>query len=159
MPGAYEDLPRVAVFAGSALLMTACVPVPHRLCHAPEISGIVLDDGVPVQGAEIRLSAGPDRSQPVVLTNRDGSFEVGPISELRVFLPTFGNRFYFYTLEIEVSGDRYTDEDYGRGFGCGNTVLTCDLSPTSRPSSNVCWPDAIIPIDPNAAPHDGFGSD
>jgi hypothetical protein len=111
-----------------SLPITACVPWPHRGYFAPEIEGVLLDNGVPVTNVKLKLSADFTDRQQIAITDADGRFVLRPISEWRLMAPLIGDPLYGYTLEVDM-GDRKFPvySNGGVGYAESRLELRCDL--------------------------------
>ncbi len=120
-------------------VLPACVlfPVPHDL--APKISGVVLENGVPVEGAEVVLvrsylstvdATQVSKDQRSISTRSDssGRFAVGPIKTVKV-VHMFGDELLVYALVIRHNGQSLLGfRDSGTGSAGGPFSVTCDLA-------------------------------
>lgn len=134
------------------LALSACV-FPSQLIVAPKVTGVLLDDGEPVEDAEIflttrlsrkgeALKSADNAEKLATRTGRDGSFSIGPVSTVAL-VPFFGDAFLPYTLIIDHKGERYL----GFTFAHTNSVPpemegTCDIA---KPKNN--HDDEIIHCD------------
>jgi hypothetical protein len=69
---------RVGILA-AALLLAACVPIPHRVYFAPTISGTITRAGAPVEGADLHLSGNFTKRTATASTDGAGHFKIGPL--------------------------------------------------------------------------------
>lgn len=111
--------------------LTGCVPFPNLHYFAPAVAGIVLRDGQPVAGAQIRVASTFSSTTRVGSTQPSGRFSVEPIRELRLTATLVGDPLYGFEVEIVVDGERYAGySEYGTGYASPALQLSCDL--TSR---------------------------
>ena len=140
---------RVWILA-AALLLPACVPIPHRYYFAPTLRGIVTSAGVPVKGAELRLSGQFTKKVATISTDSAGHFEIGPLRTWEAVTWLFGDPMYGYSLSIRVSGSEYLGLDVGRiGYATPELEITCDLT---KPDTDVHMPQYCTPTDNTVHP-------
>ena len=109
--------------------LAGCMPWPHFHYRAPAVEGVVTNNGVPVQNAEINVSAEFSEEQQKSVTDSNGRFSTKPIRELMFFAPLLGDPLYGYTVTIINAENQY--EGLGEGYvGYAPEQLTvvCDLS-------------------------------
>jgi hypothetical protein len=82
----------LTVMATAAQSVSACYPRPHRFTSSPEVSGVLLKGGVPVNGARVLIAhtRGDDGNycrgaRVVAVTTDDGRFKVGASTDLHLF--------------------------------------------------------------------------
>jgi hypothetical protein len=82
----------VTVIAAASQIISACYPRPHEYTSSPEVSGMLLRDGVPVSGARVMIAhtRGDDgnycrNGRVVAVTTEDGHFYVGARTNLHFF--------------------------------------------------------------------------
>lgn len=139
----------IASFAVCGVL-PACVlfPVPHDL--APKISGTVLVNGVPVEGAEVVLvrsylstadatQFSEDQRSISTRSDASGRFAVGPIKTVKI-VHMFGDELLVYALVIRHNGQSLLGfRDTGTGSAGGPFSVTCDLArPTNLDGAKTC---------------------
>jgi hypothetical protein len=112
-----------------ATMVSGCLPIPNIHYFAPEVSGVVIQDGHPAEGAEVRVAGQFSSDAQSGSASRDGRFSVKPIREFRFTALLVGDPLYSYTVQLVVGGKRY---DGYQGFGMGDAPralsLVCDLS-------------------------------
>ena len=137
--------------------MVGCVPWPHRDTTAPQVSGTVTRDGVPVANVRVLLvealdGAGKDapmaRKQEV-LTDRRGHFSIGPIRRFSwtTYLPVFGpmDRSVSWGLKLSANGQPWRPGWLSDRFHLGYVlevpvVAMCDLNAESKSSGIAGYP-------------------
>ena len=78
---------RVSTFLILAANLASCVPMPHVAHLRPAVSGIIVEDGKPISGAELFLGKFPGNNQPctdvgeVVPVSPEGIFSWAPVQE------------------------------------------------------------------------------
>jgi len=131
---------RCLAVAVTVSLSSACVvfPVPRDI--TPEISGTLLNDGVPVTGSEIVLIASSPPSndarklpegvrQASTVTDRNGRFTLGPLTEVKMVHPHYGDELIAYSLLIRHKEKQYVGySSSGTGLISGKIDGTCDLA-------------------------------
>jgi hypothetical protein len=82
----------VAVMATVSQIVSACYPRPHEFTSSPEVSGVLLHNGLPVNGARVLIAhtRGDDGNycrdgRVVAVTTEDGKFHVDASTELHAF--------------------------------------------------------------------------
>ncbi|RYY97172.1 MAG: carboxypeptidase regulatory-like domain-containing protein [Comamonadaceae bacterium] len=125
---------RLPVASRIALLViatatAACVPVPQYRYDAPAVSGVIVDNGVPVAGAEVRIASQFAEDVRRATTAADGRFAAEPIRRLVLTRALFGDPVTAYAVDIAVGTRRYDGYADSR-VGPGPRVLhlACDLS-------------------------------
>ena len=83
---------RVGRILVMALILVGCYPHPHPYYRSPDLSGTLVEKGIPVAGATVLLGAFPgdsDKRCPdavvVGMTNEKGAFEIRPIIKTQWF--------------------------------------------------------------------------
>lgn len=85
------------------LVLTACVPIPHRSNLTPSVAGSVTSHGVPIPSATLRLVATGNVS-PCEGTTRDfkttdeGLFYAPPIRQFNFFMVPMAHQFFPWAL-------------------------------------------------------------
>jgi hypothetical protein len=103
--------------------------------YAPEVTGLVLDEGAPVAGAHVELSARFTTKKLTATTESNGHFRVGPIRHLELTRALLGDPLFGYSLVISRDGTTFTGADqFGLGFSPSNIDLICDLAGPVRTS-------------------------
>ena len=120
---------RALLIAVSILSLMGCIPAPHRHYFAPKISGSVNADGIAVAKAEVRLSAHGTHEVVHTLTETQGHFVIGPLTEFQLTRGVIGDPGYFFVLRIKADGKEYLGYDQGIiGYSPEAVDLTCDLA-------------------------------
>ncbi|TYC79917.1 DUF4198 domain-containing protein [Stappia sp. BW2] len=131
---------------------SACVVFPVPRVIAPEVSGVLLNDGKPVANAEIELVAAlapsdasseipPGSSHAVARTDANGKFKVGPLTGVKT-VHTYGDELLGFYIVIragnkELIGFTYSEIasvpsklsgvcDLAKARSVGNQVTYCD---------------------------------
>lgn len=111
-----------------ACFLSACLPFPEHWYSAPEISGVITNRGVPVEGAVVHLESTISKKQQIVATDSHGHFSVGPFSEWQLFT-TMGDPLIGFNVDIDVNGHKYhAYSKYDIGFEPEKLILNCDIS-------------------------------
>ncbi|MBN9672793.1 hypothetical protein [Roseibium aggregatum] len=139
-----------ALALGAATSACVVFPVPHIV--APEVTGVLLGNGMPVENAEIVLVASlalrgaaseiPDGSRRAVTrTDANGKFKVGPLIGTKV-VHTFGDELLGYYLLIRVRGDELIGFNRSE-IGSVRPKITgsCDLAKPNKDGSDVTYCD------------------
>lgn len=112
---------------------SACVPYPHYDYRAPPIRGVIIRDGVPLEGAMLTLGVNFADEVKITTSDRDGKFEIPPIRTFRLTQSLIGDKFYRYEVQINYGGVLYL------GFAeasIGNpnelVTLSCDLDKPTK---------------------------
>ena len=128
-PGVNVPRVRMPLLLPLALSLTACLPAPHRVYLAPRISGTVSRDGEPVAGAQLRLRATGTEQVASTITDADGRFDLGPLSELALTTSLLRDPSYAYVLELSAAGSDYPGLTQNEeGFAPPLLPLDCDLA-------------------------------
>jgi hypothetical protein len=146
---------RVLLIAASMLSLTGCIPAPHRHYFAPKISGSVNADGIAVPRAEVRLSAHGTQEVVQTLTETQGNFAIGPLTEIQLTRGVIGDPGYFFVLTIKADGREYLGYDQGIiGYSPETLNLTCDLARPIKWGEQIrycAYNNRLQPDAPNAA--------
>lgn len=152
VPHFKEAVVRLSAALGLSALTSACIVFPVPAVLAPKVSGIVLQNGMPVEGADIVLTtAKPFAGDPfaasdgnpgaTVKTDADGRFAIGPLRGVKVF-HAIGDELHSVSLVIRDRGRIYLGLSYS---GTGNVVRplegTCDLARPARTSPSPVFCD------------------
>src|SRR5688572_23575597 len=121
---------RLRVVPSSLLvvLLGGCVPFPHVARYSPAISGVVVKDGTPVAGVEIRVSSRLTKETHASVTDATGHFSVAPLRKFRALM-WLGDPFVDYT--VEINHNKQTHGGYsgvGMGVSAARLIVTCNLS-------------------------------
>lgn len=128
-----------------ALACGCFVPRPEHYQRIPEISGVVLERGVPIEGAVVWARADFDEcaSDPVgeVVTRENGVFHLPGLRGFRLgVVVTGGDPGYGYSLCVRPPGQGQLRVRFGRGIGYEAPLrispLECDLART--PITELC---------------------
>jgi hypothetical protein len=84
--------------------MAACAPLPAGRYFAPEVSGVVLDNGRPLADARVRLSSQLTNEIQSSTTDAQGRFTVGPLTNFQFVVKQFGVAYYRYTVQVVRAG-------------------------------------------------------
>jgi hypothetical protein len=110
------------------LALTGCAPLPYVRTSKPEISGILLQNGVPVPGVLItscgkgQLSGRCERIKKS-MTDSQGQFFFGAEWEFDKLIPYIGDQKFNYDLNFQ-----YLDRVYlWNGGGVGDTPKSVNL--------------------------------
>ncbi len=112
-----------------ASMLAGCMPWPHFHYHAPASEGVVTSYGVPVQNAEINVSAKFSEEQEKGITDSNGRFSTKPIREFMFFASLLGDPLYCYTVTITYAANQY--EGFGEGhvgYAPEQLMVVCELS-------------------------------
>jgi hypothetical protein len=135
-------LPKLALAACAALC--GCAALPKQRLYAPELGGVVTDSDLPATGLRVRLIS-PDTGEiQLAVTDAQGRFRVGPLTDYQYTVMQVGPAAHRYELQF-VSAERtiraYTDA--GTGPAPSRLELVCNLSARGRPpGAQVCAPRA-----------------
>ena len=111
------------------LPLAGCLPVPHRMYFTPRISSTVSRDGEPVTGVQLRLRASGTEQLATAVSDADGHFELGPLSELALTTSLLRDPSYGYVLELSADGRDYPGLTQNEeGFAPPLLPLDCDLA-------------------------------
>ena len=129
---------RLAVLL-AVLPLAACVPFPHFEYYAPPVHGIVLQNGNPVLGASIQVTARFTDHVANTETDGAGKFETPYLREVGMVIYAVGDRIYSYQVSINVNGTQYLGFiDAGMGEPDTGVALYCDLAvPVARYKTSV----------------------
>ncbi len=120
---------RMLLSLSFALTLAACLPAPHRMYFTPRISGTVSRDGEPLAGVQLRLRASGTEQLANTLSDVDGHFELGPLSELALTTSLLHDPSYGYVLELSADGRDYPGLTQNEeGFAPLLLLLDCDLA-------------------------------
>jgi hypothetical protein len=109
--------------------LAACASLPNSHYFAPEVSGVVLESGRPIQNARVRLSSQFTNETQVALSDASGNFTVGPLTNYQYTIKQFGDPVYGYALQIIVEGRLVQAfSEGGAGDAPRKIDLTCELS-------------------------------
>jgi len=92
-----------AAVVSLALVLTACVPIPHRSNLTPSVAGSVTSHGVPVPSASLRLVAAGNASPCDGMTRDfkttdEGLFYAPPIRQFNFVMVPMAHRFFPWAL-------------------------------------------------------------
>lgn len=130
---------RLPAAVGLSALASACVVFPVPAVLAPKVSGIVLEKGAPVEGADIvltvaaafsgdPLASSDGHPKAMVKTDADGRFSIGPLRGVKVF-HSLGDELHSVSLVIKVKGRSFPGfTDSGIGVATRPLEGTCDLA-------------------------------
>lgn len=149
---------RLALLFLSAL-MAGCIPWPHVNQIAPAVTGVVVKNGQPVQGALVywhpRYPPNADAcsaSEVATKTNEEGRFQLREERDFEMFV-MMGDPIMSWTICIELEGVMYTGwREFSMGYAPVKVSITCDLSAAATQSngdSGLCHIDAEQSIQPN----------
>lgn len=139
-----------AIALGAATSACVVFPVPRVL--APEVSGVLLNDGMPVANAEIELVAAlapsdaskdnpPGSRHAVTRTNADGKFKVGPLSGIKT-VHVYGDELLGYYLVIRAGSTELIGfSDSGTGSVPSKISGACDLAKAHKVGNQVTYCD------------------
>ena len=87
------------------LVLTACVPIPHRSNLTPGVAGSVTSHGVPIPSASLRLVASGNVSPCEGATRdfkstKEGLFYAPPIRQFNFFMVVMAHKFFPWALCI-----------------------------------------------------------
>lgn len=112
-----------------AIFISGCLPMPHYESYSPTISGIVTQNGIPVENAQISISSRSIEDTQTTITDSTGHFLLIPIKEFSIFAILIGDPIYDYSMQIIVDNKKYEAYSDGGTGGPPNTLqLNCDLS-------------------------------
>ena len=110
-------------------ILVACVPYPNRHYFAPTIIGVVRNGDNPVPNAEVRLSGEFTDKDSITVTDSNGRFKIGPLTEMRLSVVLIGDPLYGYSLHIKLGDKEYTGISENLiGYSLKDIVVACDLS-------------------------------
>lgn len=140
---------RLSAAVGLSALMSACIVFPVPAVLAPKVSGVVLENGVPVEGAEIvltttapfsddPLAASEGNPRATVKTDADGRFAIGPLRGVKVF-HALGDELHSVSLVIKDGERSFLGfADSGTRAYARPLEGTCDLArPVQSPPPAV----------------------
>lgn len=111
------------------LVLAGCAPFPNMRYYAPSIVGVVMQDGKPVGGAEIRVSTAFSNEIRETTAAPNGRFKTESIRRLLLTSTLIGDPLYGYTVEIRSAGIVYKGfVDLSVGYAPSTISLNCDLS-------------------------------
>ena len=113
----------------ASIFVSGCVPFPNYRYYAPAVSGVVLQDGVPVDKAEVHVSAQFAEEVQFNATGQDGRFATAAIRKLLLTASLIGDPLYAYSVRITVGGQQYLGySEASVGYAPSKLELKCDLS-------------------------------
>ena len=113
----------------ASLLVAACVPVPHHHYFAPQVTGFVLNGGVPVANAEIVLTGRYTNHTATMRSDGQGHFKIGPLAELEFAQWLMGDPLFGYSLNFTVDNQTYLGlSESSVGYVPTKIEVKCDLS-------------------------------
>lgn len=117
-----------------ALLLCACLPVPHEDHAAPDIQGTLTRDGAPLAGVDVAYEVNGAAAGTATTDSAGGFSLTGPSH--RAWLMTFGDRNDQWSLRFQLDGDQVlTLDDHGEWGGPRHLELSCDLhGPLAEPT-------------------------
>jgi hypothetical protein len=139
------------LLATAVPIISGCYPRPHNFVSSPEISGVLLKDGIPVTDVKVSLAQtrGDDGnycrdSRVVGVTDKDGRFHVGPGGQIHFFTSLLNppnTVFQVTSVCFEVPGQQrlgaliMARTDLVKSF-----ELSCDLNSAPREfKQGVVW--------------------
>jgi hypothetical protein len=121
---------------GAVLFLGACVPWPHYSRHAPEVEGVVLRNGVPIEGVYFKFLLNID---PKIAcsgdklpfsfwpqTNAQGRFQGESVERLELFISIGYNKDVWSTCFFFPDGSSYYYSEYGPSVPL-KQVWRCDV--------------------------------
>ncbi len=126
-----------------SILVSGCVPFPNYRYYAPAVSGVILQDGVPVDKAQIHVSGQFAEEVQFNATGQDGRFATEPIRRRFLTAWLIGDPLYAYFVRITVGGKQYLGYSKASvGYAPSKLALKCDLSrPIQLDSKHIyCLP-------------------
>jgi hypothetical protein len=111
---------------------SACAPYPHFVTHAPNVSGTLTLNGVPLSGVIVKFTHAPNdescsNAAGTSITDAGGYFDMDRVKEFK-FFSTMGDRFYSNKLCIIKDGKTYVVySDKGTGYPPDSIRLKCNL--------------------------------
>lgn len=129
------------LFSALALVaLSACVPIPNMRYFAPEVSGQVLRNGVPVEGAEISLNASFADALSTTKTDAGGRFKVGPLKQLFLMATLIGDPLFAYGLKLKINSVEYEGFSYGAvGNPTDPVYVICNMDQPRKQGSLVSY--------------------
>lgn len=116
----------ILILAGMA---TGCMPWPHSLYLAPAVEGVVTHNGLPVENAEISVSARNRDERQKSVTDSNGYFITKPIRTLELFISFPSDPLISYSVTISTAGKPYQGlDEFFVGYGPEKISVTCELS-------------------------------
>ncbi len=122
----------------SSCLLSACVilPIPSADRASPQISGVILKNGVPVFPASIELNANNGKLYRTK-TTKDGSFKFKAKRQFSPVTLMFGDRIFVGSLTLQSNGDPVTLYTYGPMYTLPDEMkVKCDLAQSIPPCTN-----------------------
>jgi len=109
-----------------ALLLGACLPVPHMDHAAPDIAGTLSRDGAPLAGVPVAYEVN-GAAAGAATTDGAGAFRLeGP--KQRAWIMTFGDRRDTWILRFQLDEATTLElDDHGMWGGPPRLTLRCDL--------------------------------
>jgi len=120
---------RPLILLTASILVSGCVPFPNYRYYAPAVSGVVLQDDLPVDKAEVHVFGQFAEEVQFNATGQDGHFATMPIRKLLLTASLIGDPLYAYTVQITVGGQQYLGySEASVGYAPSTLELKCDLS-------------------------------
>ena len=125
---------QVAIVTLICLALGGCVF--YTTTWVPKISGVLMDRGKPVEGAELWVVDNSKNNTKTVtktmMTDAEGRFSTEPITESYFGIPMVGDRApQSYGLEVRYTGKRYAINNFEttlrRGGDYKELSLLCDI--------------------------------
>jgi len=127
----------IILFIGLMFCCSACAPYPHFITHAPNVSGTLTMDGVPLSGVIVQITHEPNdescsKAASTTITDAGGYFELDRVKEFS-FFGTMGDHMYSNKLCIIKGGKTYIGySDGGIGYPPASIRLKCNLDMDSK---------------------------
>ncbi|GAB2186239.1 hypothetical protein [Roseibium sp. LAB1] len=137
-----------AIALGAATSACVVFPVPRTV--APEVSGVLLNDGMPVANAEIELVAAlapsdaskdnpPGSRHAVTRTDANGKFKVGPLTGVKT-VHTYGDELLGFYIVIRAGNKELIGfSDSGTGSVPSKISGSCDLAKAHKLGNQVTY--------------------
>lgn len=123
------------------LLITACIPFPHRQQRSPAIHGAAYRDAAPLAGVPVTLQANPSLAvqgcpdpDAVAVTDPEGRFAL-PATDVKLWFMVMGDRRDTWRVCFDLpEGGEVVWEDSGWWGGPADAqALTCELDLPAEP--------------------------
>jgi len=129
---------KIAILLAITILISACAIKPHTEIWAPEIEGVLKDNGKPISGVTIKVARtdwlksveGCPDSYREVVTGIEGKFILPAYEHFSLFTVMGDSVFSWKVCAIvnESSLTLWQDESVGIVTEKDNTTLECDIS-------------------------------
>jgi hypothetical protein len=125
---------KLTILITFVFMLSGCCPIPHTEYFAPKVSGVLVNEDVPLSQATVYLSAHAYRDDCekydlTATTNEKGEFEIGPVRKFQFFVMVIGDPIVSWDLCVDSTGGRHSIlRQGGRGFSRDTLQVRCDIS-------------------------------